>query len=121
MIDHQFRRGQRVDGLGLATKLDDGVAHRRKIDHCWHAGKVLQDHARRRERDFMAGLRLRIPVGQRPNIVRADIAAVGMAEQVFHQDLQRVGQPLDMPVAHGVEPVDLVVPAVDGQRRFRIG
>ena len=38
---------------GFAAEVDHRVAHRGEIDHARHAGEVLQEHARRHERDFL--------------------------------------------------------------------
>ncbi len=97
MVDHQFRGDQRIDLLRAPAKLDHRIAHRGQIDHARHAGEVLQHHPRRHECDLGVGLRLGIPLRHRFDVVLADAdAAVLVAQQVFQQDLQRVGQAGDV-------------------------
>ncbi len=36
-----------IYALGVTAQLDDGVTHRRQVDHGRHAGEILQDHPRR--------------------------------------------------------------------------
>ena len=45
-------RLQRVDAIRIAPEAGDAVAHGREIDHGGHAGEILQQHARRRERNL---------------------------------------------------------------------
>ncbi len=62
VIDDELDRLQRVDAIRVALQLDHGVAHRRQIDDARHAGEVLQQHARRHERDFFLDIRRRVPL-----------------------------------------------------------
>ena len=55
VIDHELDRLQRVDPVRIAAEPRDAVAHRRQIDDRRHAGEVLQQHARRRERNLSLG------------------------------------------------------------------
>ncbi|MCW0415190.1 hypothetical protein NB689_000944 [Xanthomonas sacchari] len=97
MVDHQFRGDQRVDLLRASAELDHRIAHRRQVDHAGHAGEVLQHHARRHEGDLGVGFGLGIPLGHCLDVVLAHgHAAVFVAQQVFQQDLQRVGQAGDI-------------------------
>jgi len=50
VVDDQVRGHQRVDAVGVATQLLDGVAHGGEVYHRRHAGEVLQDDARGQER-----------------------------------------------------------------------
>ena len=45
VVDDQIDGGQRVDGLGIATKALDAVAHGRQIHHGRNAGEVLHQDA----------------------------------------------------------------------------
>ena len=117
MIDDQFCRRQGIDPVGRTAQFHDGVAHRGEIDHGWHTGKILQDDTARRKRNFGARICLRVPVGQRENVIACDVAAVLVAQQVLQQDLEGVGKFGHVAFAHGVEAKNLVVIAADSQRR----
>src|SRR2546430_16401619 len=39
MVDHQLRRAQRVDALGVTAQAHDGIAHGREVHHTRHAGE----------------------------------------------------------------------------------
>ncbi len=71
MIDHQFDRLQWIDRLWVAAHLCHCVAHRRQIDDARDAGKVLQQDARRRERNFALLPRVLPRARKRFDIVRA--------------------------------------------------
>ena len=92
MVDDHLGRSQRVDLFGIAAQTGDGFAHGGQIDHAGHAGEVLHDHARRRERDFVAGGGLGIPVEQGLDIAARDVDAVFKAQLVLQQNLEREGQ-----------------------------
>jgi hypothetical protein len=115
VIDDELRRRQRVDRVGLATELYDRVAHGREVDHRRDAGEVLEHHAGRREGDLVLGLAARLPAREGLDVRRADVAAVGVAEQVLEQDLERVGQAGDVPGGHAGERVVRVLVAVDSE------
>jgi hypothetical protein len=55
VVDHELGRDQRVDARRVAAELRHRVAHRREVDDGGHAGEVLHDDARRRERDLACG------------------------------------------------------------------
>ena len=93
VIDDQLDRLQRIDLGRIAAERLHGVAHRRQIDDARDAGEILQQHAARRERDFLGRLGVRIPLGERLDIGRADGQAVLGAQQVFEQNLERERQP----------------------------
>ena len=93
MVDHQFRRNERVDQLRVATELGHGIAHRGEVDHARHAGEVLQHHAGRHEGDLGVGLGGGLPRCNRFDVVRSDRhPAVLAAQQVLQQDLHAEGQ-----------------------------
>ena len=96
VIDDQLGGIQRIDLLRIAAELLHGLAHGGEVDHAGHAGEVLHDHARGREVDFVGGRRLRVPVEHRVDVVARDVDAVFEAQQVFEQDLERVGQSRDL-------------------------
>ncbi len=113
MVNHQLRGRQWIDAVGIATQLDDGIAHCGQIDDSRHAGEILQDDAAWRERDFGARHGFRIPVGERQDVVPGDVAAVFEAQQVLEQDLERVGETVYMAFLDGAEPIDLILLAAD--------
>ena len=70
MVDHQIDRHQRVDLAGIATQLGNGIAHRGQIDHAWHPGEILQQHARGAILDLALRFdRAFLPVDQRLDVV----------------------------------------------------
>ena len=74
VVDDQLGRGQRVDLLGVAAEVGDGLAHGGQVDDARHAGEVLHDHAGRGELDLDAGLGVRIPVREGLDVVGGDVA-----------------------------------------------
>ena len=110
VVDHELGRRQRVDLRGIAPHLCDRVAHRRQVDDRGHAGEVLHQHARGRERDLLARLRLRIPARERLDVLPGDGAVALGAQQVLEQHLQRERQPRDVKaLLQRVQPEDLVL------------
>ena len=88
VVDDHFGRCQRVDPLGVAAELLDGLTHGGEVDNAGHAGEVLHDHARRRELDFSVGLGVGIPAGQCSDVIGRDVRAVLGPQQVFKQYLE---------------------------------
>ena len=110
VVDDHLGRRERVDLGGVAAELGHRLAHRGEVDDAGHAGEVLHDHARRRELDLLVGVRVRVPAGDRLDVVGGDVGAVLGAEQVLEQHLEREGQALDVEALtlHRVEAEDLV-------------
>ena len=115
VVDDQLGRGERVDLLRVAAELGHGLAHGGEVDDAGNAGEVLHHHAGRGELDLLVGLGRRVPVRDRPDVVGGDVRAVLGAQQVLEENLQAEGQLLG--ALHRVEPEDVVVGAVDGERR----
>jgi hypothetical protein len=92
VVDDQLDGLQRVDAVGIPSERNDRVAHRSEIDDAGDAGEVLQEDARRHERDFLVRRGRRIPVRQRGDVVCFDEGVVFAAQQVLEQDLHRVRQ-----------------------------
>ncbi len=109
MIDYEFGRRERVDRRCIAAEFDDRIAHRGEIDNCGHPGEVLQDHAGGGECNLLVGLGLRIPVGKRIDISGADVAAAGMAQQIFQQYFERERQFVDVSALDGAQAKVVVV------------
>ena len=55
-----------IDAIRIATERHHRVAHGRQVDDAGHAGEVLEQDARRHERDFLLDVRCGIPVRERP-------------------------------------------------------
>ena len=113
VVDHELGGQQRVDLLRVAAEVAHRVAHRGEVDDRGHPGEVLEQHARRREGDLLARVGARVPARD-----GLDVALVSGPERVLEQDLEGVGEPVDVEaVLQGVEAEDLVLPASDAQRR----
>ncbi len=70
VVDHQLGRRERIHALGIPAEACDRLSHSRQVDDARHAGKVLHDHARRSEGDFVARRGFGIPAQQRLDVVR---------------------------------------------------
>ena len=95
VIDHQLHRLQRVDAIGVAAERDDRIAHRGEVDDAGHASEILQEDARRHERDLLLATGGRLPLGERADIAGLDEGVVLAAQQVLEEDLHRVRQARD--------------------------
>ena len=62
VVDDQMHRNQWIDFLRVTAQLIHRIAHRRQIDHAWHTGKILQQHAGRAILDFAGGLGVLLPI-----------------------------------------------------------
>ena len=127
VVDDHFGRRQRVDLRWVAAEVDDRLTHRGEVDDTRDTGEVLHDHAGRRELDLRARLGVRIPAGQRLDVILGDVGAVLGPQQRLEQDLQAerqagdvepfAGHPIQSEIVVGLSP-DLEgflgVEAVDG-------
>ena len=78
----------------IAAHALHGVAHGGQIDDRRHAGEVLQQHARRRERDLVDGRGLRIPVRRAPGCPPpCTVRPSSRRSRFSSRILQRVRQP----------------------------
>ena len=110
VVDDQLGGRERVDLGGVASQLVDRVPHRRQVHDRGHAGEVLHQHARGRERDLLGRLVGGDPLGDGLDVLACDVLAVLGPQQVLEQDLQRVRQAPHVVVRlERVEPEDLVV------------
>ena len=104
VVDHEVGGEERVDPRRVAAEVAHGVAHRGEVDDRGHAGEVLEEDARRYERDVLRRLGLRVPARD-----RLHAPLVARPEAVLEQDPERVGQARDVVAAlERVEPEDLV-------------
>ena len=117
VVDDHLGGGQRVDLVGVAAEVGDGLTHGGEVDDAGHAGEVLHDHAGRGELDLDARVGRRIPVGDGVDVVRGDVGAVLGAQQVLGEDLQAVGEFLG--AGDRVEAEDLVAVVSDLERVLR--
>ncbi len=124
VVDDKIDGVQRVDLRRIGAQLDHGVAHRGQVDDGRHAGKVLHQHARGAEADFMLDRALvDEPVGQGGNVFLGNRDAVFEAQQVFQQDLQRGRQGGDALQTIGFGRLEIVVGVgfiADRKGRFRL-
>ena len=119
VIDDKLGGLQRIDALWVAAHGLHRLAHGGEVDDGGHAGEVLHQHARRTEGDLLARRGLRIPVDEGLDIGLGDGRAVLVAQQVFEQDAQRVGQARGLVGPDRVEAIDAVGLALDGE--FALG
>ncbi len=124
VVDDHLGGRERVDLRRVTAEVGHRLTHRGQVDDARDAGEVLHDHARRRELDLLARVRVGVPPGDRQDVVGGDVGAVLGAEQVLEQHLQREGKRLDRIVGetlprHRVESEDLVGLPVHVQRALR--
>ena len=121
VVDHELDRDERVDRGRVAAHVGHRVAQRGEVDDARHAGEVLQDHARGRERDLLRGLRVRVPRRERLDVLAPDADAVLVAQQVLEQHLQGEGQPRHVVGRlQRVEAIDLVCAPADLELGARV-
>ena len=119
VVDHELGRLQRVDARGIAAEVAHRVAHRGEVDDRGHAGEVLEQHPRGRVGDLAARLVGRDPFRQRLDVGRLDRAPVLVSEEVLEEDLERERQTRNVVLGlQRLEPVDVVLVAVHGERRL---
>ena len=115
VVDHELGGQLWICLSGIPAEVVHRVSHGGEVDDRRHAGEVLVDHARRREGDLPRGIVLRNPLRD-----RLDVRLGRRPENVLEEDLERVGQPLDVEaVLERRQPEDLVALAPDVQRRAR--
>src|SRR5260370_38380582 len=94
MVDHQICWLQGIDPGGIAAKLANGVAHRGEVGYYRHAGKVLEQHARRHKGNLLAATAsLGGPSRQCLNLRAGNNHAILAPEQVLQHHLYREGHP----------------------------
>src|SRR6185437_3339947 len=91
-----------------ATHGGHGVAHGGKIDHAGDAGEVLEYDAGRQEGDLAATGRGRRPSGERGNMLRGDKPMALVAQGVFQQNPDRVGQAVEVSLAGFFEGLERI-------------
>ena len=88
MVDDEIDGNFRIDGHRVAAGRGHRLAQRGKIHHHRHAEQILQQHARRPERNLEAALAAR----QCREHPRLDVRRTRMAQQVLREDTQRKRQ-----------------------------
>ncbi len=117
VIDDEIGGLQRIDLLGIAAELRDGVAHRREIDHGGDAGEILEQHARDAERDLLLDTLRRIPLRERLDVAPFHEGAVLVPEEILEEDFERERQPADRRRVEFREVEERVVLPRDGESR----
>ena len=114
VIDDQIDRDQRIGLLGIGAHFLERVAHGGEIDYAGHAGEILQDHAGRAEVD-LARVGFGVPLGDVFDVGALDGGAVFEAQQVFEENLDRVGnaREIDAGFFEGGEAENLIAAAAD--------
>ena len=126
MVDDQLDRDQRVDLRRVAAEPGQRVAHGGEVDHAGHAGEVLHEDPLGGEGDLVGAvagalavaLGVGAPAGDGDDVVGRYVRAVLVAQQVLEDDLDRVGQPVDVVAlgeGGGLDVEDLVRAVADGQ------
>ena len=85
VVDHQFRGQQGIHFFRIAAQRANRFAHRGEIDDGGHAGKILQQHARGHEGNFLLRRGVGIPAGQRLDISGMNESPVLLAQKIFQQ------------------------------------
>src|SRR5579885_1951704 len=95
----------------ITAEPDHGVAHGGQVNHDGHAGEVLHDDATGRKRDFVVWCGGGPPVQESFDVCACYIDAIFETQEIFQQDLQRVGQAIHI-VRFGqhVKAVELILP-----------
>ncbi len=94
MIDNQIHRDQWIYFLRIATQLFDSIAHGCKIDHRRNARKILHQHPCRVVRNFNRRIVAFLPARDIVQVFFEDHVPVQLAQQVFNQNFNRIGQAL---------------------------
>ena len=126
MVDDQLDGDERVDLRGVAAEPRQRVAHGGEVDDAGHAGEVLHEDALGGEGDLVGGvagalavaLGVGAPARDGDDVVGRDVRAVLVAQQVLEEDLDGVGQPVDVVALgqrRGLDVEDLVGAVADGQ------
>ena len=123
VVDHQVGGNQRIDAGRVAAHLGHGVPHGGEVDHARDAGEVLEDDARRHERELVLARVRWVPGGQRADVVgvHQSSARCGVPQHVLEQDLDGERQSREVWHARRVEPVVRIGPIAHAKRRARGG
>ena len=115
VVDDKVRGHQGVDAGRVAAQGRHRVAHRGEVHHGRHAREILEDDARRQERDLRLGSRTGTPGGEGAHLVLGDHVAPRVAEHVLEQHLDHHGDLVQTGHAGPVEPEDRQVAVTDAE------
>ena len=88
VVHYQINRDERLDDLWVLSHPGSRAAHCRKVTEQWNAGEILQQHARRRERDFLLHVRAGRPPGEHLDVGGIHKAAVLVPEEIFQKNFE---------------------------------
>ena len=88
VVDDELGGLEGVDFFRVAAKGLHGIAHGGEIDDGGDTGEILHEDAGGHVGDLTRGLGGGLPLGEKPDVVSGDSAAIFMAEQVFKQDTE---------------------------------
>ena len=94
VVDDQLGGRERVDVLGVAPELGDGLAHGGEVDDARDTGEVLHHDAAGDVLDLAVGLGRRVPVRQRADAGLGGDEAVLGTQEVLEQHLEAERQAL---------------------------
>ena len=114
VVDDQLGRRQGVHLVRIAAQIGDRLPHGGQVDDARHTGEVLHDDPGRGELDLDAGVRGRVPVRDRLDVVFGDVGAVLGAQQILGEHLQAVGEFLG--AGDRIQTIELVAVVPDLQR-----
>ena len=109
VIDDEIDRHQRIDLVGIRAHALHGFAHGGKIDHARHAGEVLENDARRLERNLGRLGSGGLPVGEAYHVVTRDLILIARAQRSFEQHADREWQLAEVHLQLRRERVEAVV------------
>jgi hypothetical protein len=88
MIDDKLDWLEGVDLSRIPAETNDAVAHRRKVDNRRNAREILEQHARRCERNLLVRMRRDVPLRERGHVLRVHETAILAPQQVFEKDFE---------------------------------
>ncbi len=97
VVDDKIHGELGVDACRITAELIHGAPHRRQIDDTWHAGEILQQHARRLERQLSLRRLCRVVCGELLYVLRGYLATV----LVSHHRLEKYADGERHPVNAG--------------------
>ena len=125
VVDDEGDRHQGLDDPGVLSEPLDRRPHGGQIHEQRHPGEVLENDAGHDERDLGRALGLRLPGGQRPDVVFLDSLAVAVAQEGFDDDAQadrEAGNRTDPVLFELRQGVEGAGPAVaEGKGQLRAG
>jgi hypothetical protein len=113
MVDHQFGGRQRVHFAGVATQINNCLAHGRKVHDARNTGEILQHDTGWRELNLGGGFGFRIPTAQRTDLFFSDVGTIFSAQEILSEHFEAKGQRLV--ALDTARAIDLEVVALDVQ------